>query len=328
VSRIAILGAGALGTALCIALHKRDRTLTLWTVESDVASTLQRSHENAKYLPGFLISPTIHVTLDLAAALEEAEVAVVAVPSHAVREVARLAAPLLLEKAIIVCASKGLEDATWLRMSQVIREEMTPADALSVVALSGPCLAPELARGADAAVDVACETLQAARQAKRLMATAHFRMRPGTDVAGVEAGGAFKNAYAVGSGIGEGLGWGMNERSAYLTKALSEMARLGSALGARRSTLYGLSGLGDLAVTCFSPSSRNRRLGEELARGRHLRDILSAMVSVAEGVAAARAAHAIAGRDRLRLPIVETLHQILHEGAEPASLQRALNRAV
>jgi len=327
VSRIAILGAGALGTAMAIALQKRDRSLILWTVESDVADSLHRTHENSKYLPGFLISPTVKVTLDVAEALEDADVALVTVPSHAVREVARSAAPLIPETTILVCAAKGLEDATWKRMSEVIREELSPEVPVPIVALSGPCLAPEMARGGVSAVDLACETSAAARRAKSFLATSKLRMRPMTDIAGVEAGGSFKNAYAIGAGIGDGLGWGMNERAAYLTKALSEIGRLASALGARRSTLSGLSGLGDLVVTSMSPHSRNRRLGEELARGRHLKEILSSTVNVTEGVAASRAAHAIAAQNRLRLPISQALHSILHENAEPKSLERALKSA-
>jgi glycerol-3-phosphate dehydrogenase (NAD(P)+) len=327
VPRIAILGAGALGTALAIALQKRDRSLALWTVEADVAETLHRSHENTKYLPGFLISPTVHVTLDLGEALEDAEAALIAVPSHAVREVARSLGPLIPESSLVICAAKGLEDGSWKRMSQVIREELPPAFPVSVVALSGPCLAPEMARGGVSAVDVACETGSAARRAKALLATSKLRLRPMTDIIGVEAGGTFKNAYAVGAGIGDGMGWGMNERAAYLTKALSEIARIASALGARRSTLYGLSGLGDLAVTSMSPHSRNRRLGEELARGRHLSEILSATVNVMEGVGAIRAAQAIAAQRRLRLPIANALHAILHDGGDLKLLDRALKSA-
>ncbi|MBI3450534.1 MAG: NAD(P)-dependent glycerol-3-phosphate dehydrogenase [Acidobacteria bacterium] len=323
-SRIAVLGAGALGTAMAIALQKRDRTLSLWTIEADVAESLRRTHENAKYLPGFKISPSVHVTLDCGEAIEDADVVLITVPSHAVRDVARAIAALIPERAVLVCADKGLEEGSWKRMSQVLREEI-PADVpVPIVALSGPCLAPEMARGGVSAVDVACEDPAAARRARSLLATPRFRMRPMTDVAGVEAGGTFKNAYAVGAGIGDGLGWGMNERAAYLTKALAEIARLASSLGARRSTLYGLSGLGDLAVTSMSPHSRNRRLGEELSRGRELKEILSATVNVTEGVAATRAASAIAARHRLRLPIAASLHAILHDGAAPKSLERAL----
>jgi glycerol-3-phosphate dehydrogenase (NAD(P)+) len=312
---------------MAVALQKRDRSLTLWTVEPDVAESLRRTHENSKYLPGFLISPTVHVTIDAAEALEDVEVVLVTVPSHAVREVAKIVAPLIPESAVLVCAAKGLEEGSWKRMSQVLREEMAPDLPVPIVALSGPCLAPEMARGGVSAVDAACESSPSARRARSLLATPKLRMRTMTDVAGVEAGGTFKNAYAVGAGIGDGLGWGMNERAAYLTKALSEIARLASALGARRSTLYGLSGLGDLAVTSMSPHSRNRRLGEELARGRHLKEILSSTVNVTEGVAASRAAHAIAAEHRLKLPIAQSLYAILQEGAEPKSIERALRSA-
>lgn len=324
-SRVAILGAGAFGTALSIALNKRDRSLSLWSIEPEVVQTLKRTHENAKYLQGFLVPPSVHVTLDLADALDDAEAAIITVPSGAVREVARQALRLVPESSVLACAALGLEENSWLRMSQVIRQEMPPDLPVPIVSLSGPCLAPEMARGSASAVDAACETIQASRRARQLIATSKFQLRPTADVAGVESGGTFKNAYAIGAGIGEGMGWGMNARAAYLSRALAEMARLASVLGARRSTIYGLSGLGDLAATSYSPHSRNRKLGEDLARGRSLREILAGMVSVAEGVQAARAAHTLAQEHHLRLPIAEALNAILHDGAEPASMERALS---
>jgi glycerol-3-phosphate dehydrogenase (NAD(P)+) len=324
VPKVAILGAGSLGTALALALPRRDRTLILWSIEPEVVQGLKRSRENQKYLPGFVLSPAVHCTLDLAEALDDADAALLTVPSYAVREVARQVVKLVPDRAVLVCAAKGLEEGTWLRMTQVIRQELPPDLPVPVVAMSGPCLAAEIARGSASAVDAACESIQAARKARHLIATPRFLMKPTADVAGVEAGGTFKNAYAVGAGIGEGLGWGMNERASFLTRALGEMARLASVLGARRATIYGLSGLGDLAVTSFSPHSRNRKIGEELARGRPLREILAGLVSVAEGIAAARSAHTIAQQYHLRLPIAAALDAILHDGAEPKSLEKAL----
>ena len=323
-SRIAILGGGALATALSIALHKRDRTIYLWSVEPEVVSTLQQNHENTKYLPGFLIPPSVHVTLEMSEALDDAEAAVLAVPSFAVREVTRLVVQKIPEHAVLVSATKGLEEGTWRRMSEVIEQELPPDLPISIVAMSGPCLAPELAGGSAAAMDVASVTLEAARRARQLLATSKFRMKPTNDINGIEAGGALQTAYSIGAGIGDGLGWGMNERAAYLSKALAEIARLASALGAKRPTLYGLSGLGDFAATAFSPHSRNRMLGEELARGRTLREAQAGLVSVVEGVNSSRAAHAIATDYHLRLPIAEALYEIIQDGAEAKSLQRAL----
>jgi glycerol-3-phosphate dehydrogenase (NAD(P)+) len=326
-SRIAILGAGALGTALSMALHKRDRSIHMWSVEPDVVSSLQKRHENAKYLPGFLISPSVHVTLEIQEALEDAEAVVLAVPSFAMREVARVLMRHIPENALIVSATKGLEEGTWHRMSEVIEQETPPDLPISVAAMSGPCLAPELAGGSAAALDVASVALDAARRARQLLATHSFRMKPTNDINGVEAGGALQMAYAVGAGIGDGLGWGMNERAAYISKALAEIARIASALGAKRPTLYGLSGLGDLTATAFSPHSRNRMLGEELARGRSLRDAQAGLVSVVEGINTSRAAHTIATDYHLRLPISEALFQVLHEGEEPSLIQKALTSA-
>lgn len=325
--RIAILGGGALGTALSLALHKRDRSIYLWSVEADVVSALRQHHENPKYLPGFLIPPAVHVTQELSEALEDAEAAVLAVPSFAVREVTRMLVKYIPEESVIISATKGLEEGTWKRISELIEEEIPPDLPVSVAAMSGPCLAPELAGGSAAALDVASVTLETARKARQLLSKPNFRMKPTNDINGVEAGGALQTAYAVGAGIGDGLGWGMNERAAYISKALAEIARLASALGGKRPTLYGLSGLGDLTATSFSPHSRNRMLGEEIARGRSLRDAMSGLVSVVEGVNASRAAHSIATDYHLRLPIAEALHRILHDGEEPKLIQKALTAA-
>jgi glycerol-3-phosphate dehydrogenase (NAD(P)+) len=323
-ARIAILGAGALGTALSIALHKRERTIYLWTVESDVVEAIKETHQNSKYLPGALVPPAVHPTLDMAQALQDAEVVVMAVPSFAVKEVAQLTIAHLPDSAIIVSASRGLEEESLRRMSEVIQAELPPDLQLPVAAMSGPYLAPELAQGSTAGVDLACESLSSARQVRQLLSTPKFKLKPTNDIAGVEAGATFNTVFAVGAGIGDGLGWGMNERATYLTKSLAEISRLAAALGGKRPTLYGLSGLGDLTVTAFSPHSRNRTLGEELTRGRGLRDIVSGMVSVVEGVAASKAAHSIAAEHHIRLSITEALYQIVHEGEEPKLLQKAL----
>jgi len=323
-ARIAILGAGALGTALSIALHRRDRTIYLWGIEPDVVAAIKETHQNTKFLPGALIPPAIHTTLNIAEALEDAEVAIVTVPSFAVRDVARLAIPHLPETALVICAARGFEEGTLRRMSEVIQGELPPDLQIPVAAISGPYLAPELARGSPAAVDVACVSLENARRGRQLLTTSNFKLKPTNDIAGLEAGSTFNTVFAVGAGIGDGLGWGMNERAAYLTKALAEIARLAAAVGGKRPTLYGLSGIGDLTVTAFSPLSRNRTLGEELTRGRTLREIVSGMVSVVEGVAASKAAHAIATEHHIRLAITEALHQILHEGGEPKLIQKAL----
>lgn len=323
-SRIAILGTGALGTGLAIALHRRDRTIYSWSIEPDVVQSIRATRENSKYLPGALVPPAVHVTLEIAEALEDAEAALFTVPSYAVRDVARLAVPHLPESAIIVSAVKGLEEESSLRMSEVIEQELPPDLQIPVVAVAGPHLAPELAQGCFAALDAGCLTLDAARRARQLIATTTFRLKPTNDVAGVEAGSTLNTAYSIGAGIGDGLGWGMSERAVYLTKALAEIARLSSALGGKRPTLYGLSGLGDLAAIAYSPFSRNRSLGEEIAKGRSLREVLAGMVSVVEGVAACRAAHRIAAEYHIRLSLAEALYQIIHEDADPKLLQKAL----
>lgn len=323
-SRLAILGAGALGTALSVALHKRDRTIYNWSIEPDVVQAIRSGHENTKYLPGALVPPAIHFTLEIAEALEDAEAVIITVPSYAVREVSRMAVAHLPESAIIVSAVKGLEEESGLRMSEVIAQEFPPDLQVPVVAISGPYLAPELAQGCYAALDAGCEDLDPARRARQLIASPSVRLKPTNDIAGVEAGATFNTSYAIGAGIGDGLGWGVGERAAYISRALAEIARLAAALGGKRPTLYGLSGLGDLAALAYSPFSRNRGLGEEISRGHSLREILSGMVSVVEGVNACRAAHRIASENHIRLPIAEALFRIVHEDADPALFRKAL----
>jgi len=314
-AQVAILGAGSLGTALAAGLYRTGRSFSLWTIEDDVAESLRTYRENVKYLPGIKVPREVRIETDLAAAMEGAGYVLFTVPSHVVREVARRVAPLMTPEAVAVSAAKGLERESLLRMSEVIASELPEPNKTRVAVLSGPSLAPEVGDGVPTGIDGAAMDPEIGRAVKAAFTMKRFRIKLRKDVPGVEAGGTFKNLYAIGAGICDGLSLGHNTKAALLTKALSEMILCARALGGKASTLYGLSGLGDLVVTCSSPRSRNRTLGEHLGRGHKVAEVSRGMVSVTEGVDAAHCAHALAERHRLRVPLAETIHRIL-EGEE------------
>jgi len=308
---VTILGAGSLGTAVSIGLWRSGRRFRLWTVEEDVAESLLTYRENVKYLPGLKVPKEVEITTSLEEGLDGAGIILFAVPSGVVREVARRVAPLAPASAILVSASKGLEKETLLRMSEVIVQEMPDPLKTRIVAMAGPSLAAEVGQELPAGVDLASDDMDVARSVRAALAMKRFRFKLRRDMAGVEAGGTFKNLYAIGAGICDGLGVGDNVKAALLSRAVSEMVACTRALGGKASTLYGLSGLGDLLVTSFSPHSRNRSLGEHLGRGHKVADASHGMVSVTEGVDAAVCARELALKHKLRLPLADVIHRIL-----------------
>jgi len=346
--RIAILGAGNLGTTLGIVLAGgvpgiragRTRDVVLWTIEPDVAREIRERRQNTKYLPGANLPRALGVTTDLAEAVAGVHVLLLTVPSKVVREVARQAGAAIaaaggrspdppsarqpgppdgpgFEAPAVVGGSKGLEASSYLRMSDVIASELPAALRPRVLAMSGPSIAHELARGMPTAVVLASPDARLARAVRRVLQTPVLRFEVSRDVAGVELGGVLKNAYALALGICDGLGLGLNTKAAIISRALPELARLGVALGGKRATFYGLAGLGDLIGTGLSDFSRNRRMGEELVR-RHGRDeALASIPGVVEGLGAANLARELAGRHRLRLPLLEGIASILEGGADP-----------
>ncbi|MGH9868200.1 MAG: NAD(P)H-dependent glycerol-3-phosphate dehydrogenase [Candidatus Polarisedimenticolia bacterium] len=321
--RVAILGAGSLGTALAAGLWKTGRQFSLWTIEEDVAASLRSYRENVKYLPGIKVPREVEITLDLEAALEGATLVIIAVPSHVVRTVARRAAPHVPHGAVVVSTAKGLEQGSLLRMSQVVAEELPEPLRPSIAAVSGPSLAPELGQNIPTGVDVASNDVAAARAVRAALTTRRFRFKVRRDLPGVEAGGTFKNLYAIGAGICDGMQLGQNTKAAMLTRALAEMVVCARALGGKASTLYGLSGVGDLLVTATSGHSRNRTLGEHLGRGHRVADVTRGMVSVTEGVDAAQCAHDLAERNKLRIPLGETIHRIINGEEKPEAIIKA-----
>jgi glycerol-3-phosphate dehydrogenase (NAD(P)+) len=321
-SGIAILGAGSWGTALAVHLARQALPVRLWAREPAVADELQTARTNRAYLPGVAVPVGIEPYREIAAAVSGAEVVVVAVPSHGVRDVVRAARPALLPGAILVSAAKGLEVDSLQRMSQVIAEEV--GGGAPIVVLSGPSFAAEVARGLPTVVLAASTERGAAAEIQERFRGPVFRIYESDDVAGVELGGALKNVIAIAAGVVEGLELGHNSLAALITRGLAEMSRLAAAAGGRRETLAGLSGLGDLVLTCTGDLSRNRRVGIELARGRSLSEILAGMRMVAEGVKTTGAALALGRRHDIELPIAAEMAAVLGGQRTPRAAVEAL----
>ncbi|HEX7120442.1 MAG TPA: NAD(P)H-dependent glycerol-3-phosphate dehydrogenase [Longimicrobiales bacterium] len=314
--QISVLGAGSWGTTLANLLAKKGRPVTLWAHSADVANAIEAKRENPTYLPGIALDARLQATNDMAAAVAGAGVVVSVSPSQYVREVLSGAAPHLAPDALLVSASKGIETSTLRTMAEVIRD-VAPSVASRACYLSGPSFALEVAQEQPTAVTVASEDPEAALRAQELFQTDYFRVYTTDDVRGVELGGALKNVIALAAGMVAGLGLGHNTMAALITRGLAEISRLGIALGASPLTFAGLAGMGDLILTCTGGLSRNRRVGMLLGQGRRLNDILAEMRMVAEGVETARAAHALAARVGVEMPILEEVHAVLFEGRHP-----------
>ncbi len=312
--RCAVVGAGAWGTALADLLARNGHEVKLWAYEPDVVETINRKHENMRFLGGHPLSPSLEAVGDIGRAVDGAELVTLATPSHVLRRIVNSAAGSLPRGAPLVVATKGIENGTLCLMTEVAEQEVPGA---TVVALSGPSFAVEVVSGQPTAVVVASKREQAAATTQRAFSSAYFRAYTHTDVIGVELGGALKNVMAVATGIAEGLGLGFNARAALVTRGLAEMTRLGSALGAQQSTFAGLAGLGDLVLTCTGSLSRNRAVGVELGKGRKLDDVLRDRETVAEGVVTAQSARELAAREGIEMPIVDTVNRVLFEG-QPA----------
>ena len=314
--RTAVLGAGSWGTTLAIVLSENAHEVALWEFDAELANTLARQRENQKFLPGISIPPSIAVTNDLEAALGGAALVLFVVPSHATRETARAARASLGAGVIAVCATKGLEEGTLSRMSEVLRDELH-IDAARIVSLVGPSHAEEVSRRVPTSIVAAGRDAAACAQVQEAFVRPYFRVYTNDDVVGVEIATSLKNSIAIAAGILDGLGFGDNTKAALVTRGLAEISRLGVAMGAAAETFSGLAGVGDLVVTCLSRHSRNRYLGEAIGRGETLEQALAGMVMVAEGVRTTRAAVELGRRHDVELPIIEMVHRVLFEGHDP-----------
>lgn len=314
---ITVIGTGGWGTALAVLLHGNRHQVTLWGRLQEEVEPILVHRENKALLPGVKIPEAITATLDAHAALREAEMVVLAVPSHGMRPICRQLREFLPGKAVLVHVAKGIENETGARMSEVIAAELQR----EVVVLSGPSHAEEVGRGVPTAVVVAGKQAALAQQA---FMNERFRIYTHDDVVGVELGGALKNVIAIAAGCCDGIGFGDNTKAALCTRGVAEMARLGAALGARPETFNGLSGVGDLIVTAFSRHSRNRGFGERLGKGETMEQIVASTKSVAEGVKTAKSVVQLAERLKVDLPISRQVHAILYEGKAPKLAVRDL----
>lgn len=314
---LAVIGAGSWGTALSWLLGSKGIPVRLWVYEPDLVETIARTRINEVYLPGVPLPESIRPTGDLDEALAGVRWLLVVVPCRWLRVTCRRMAVCLPEGATVISAAKGLEVGTGLRPTQVMEDEWKACSPMRLVALSGPNLARELVKGMPAATVVASADEQAAKGAQALLSAPAFRVYTNRDVAGVELGGGLKNIIAIGAGLNDGLGFGDNTKATLVTRGLAEMIRLGEALGARRETFYGLSGVGDLYTTCASRHSRNHTLGFRLGQGETLADITASTPMIAEGIDTTREAYRQAKVHRVEVPITEQIHAILFEGRSP-----------
>ncbi|HEV2306795.1 MAG TPA: NAD(P)H-dependent glycerol-3-phosphate dehydrogenase [Candidatus Acidoferrales bacterium] len=324
--KIAIIGAGGWGTALAIVLarERKSRQISLWARENDVFESLQNARENPAFLPGFKVPEQVEVTCELANALDGATTVIGAMPSAHARAMYSAMLPFLRPAMRFASATKGLEAESLLRASEVMQQVIAPKFALRLSVISGPSFAKEVARGDPTAIVVASTDRNTAKEVQREFSGPTLRLYTNDDVIGVELGGALKNIIAIAAGVAEGLGLGHNTMAALITRGLVEMTRLGTALGARRETLAGLAGLGDLVLTCTGELSRNRFVGCELGRGKKLPEILGAMRMVAEGVGTTSAARRLAHNTGVEMPITEQMFAVLYENRSPKDALREL----
>jgi len=322
----AVLGAGSWGTALAIQLATGGHPTLLWSHRADHVALMQQSRCNAAYLPGIDFPATIEPIAQLAACLERAGDILVVVPSQVFRQTMHLLQPLLREQHRLAWGTKGLEVGSRKLLHQIVQEELGITVPTAVV--SGPTFAQEVARGLPGAITVASKDQQFAAELANALHHGYFRTYTSDDLIGVEVGGAVKNVLAIAAGIADGLNFGINTRAALITRGLAEMMRLGVALGGQRDTFMGLSGLGDLVLTCSDDQSRNRRMGLALGKGKSLAQAKQEIGKVVEGVTTAKAVHDLAQELHVSMPITEQVYRVLYEGLAPReAVQNLMERA-
>lgn len=313
-TKIAILGDGGWGTTLSMLLTKKGYNVFLWSAFFDYAKFLKKTRENVKFLPQFKIPDSVNITSDIKEATANAAIIVVAIPSQFVRKILTQLNSLELSKTIIVSVVKGIEKKTLKRVSEIIKEELN-TDRICV--LSGPTIAFEVAKEMPTSAVAASEDENIVKKVQDVFMTERFRIYTSADVIGVELGGSLKNIIAIATGISDGLGFGTNAKAALFTRGLVEIKRLGIAMEAKEETFNGLSGLGDLMTTCISPYSRNRHVGEEIAKGKKLTEIVQGMEQIAEGIYTTESALELAKRYNVEMPITEQVYKVLFENKNP-----------
>lgn len=323
-TKVTVIGSGAWGTALGHLMAEQGAHVTAWAFESEVVEQINTAHENQTFLPGFPLPETYRATSDLAQALAGTELVLVVCPSHVMRTVMGAAAPHLPAGVPVVSAAKGIENESLMTMSEVLEDVLPIAHHPMLAFLSGPSFAKEVGQKLPTAVSVAARYERVAQQVQAMMAAPYFRIYTSTDVVGIELGGALKNVMAIAAGAADGLGFGYNTVTALITRGLAEVNRLAIRRGANPLTLAGLSGMGDLVLTCMGGLSRNRMVGQKLGQGMTLDEITRDMKQVAEGVKTARSAFRLAQREGVEMPITETVFRMLYEDLPPKHAVGAL----
>jgi len=316
-TKIAVLGAGSWGIGVSVLLHSSQHKISLWEFNPQDMLNLKKEREHKSKLPGILIPAEIEITDQLDQAVKDAEMLVLALPSHTVREVSKKLTRISLNESLIVNLAKGIENDTLCRMSEVLIQELPEKLHNKIVTLSGPSHAEEVSRKMPTSVVIAGIKQESSIEAQKIFMNRYFRVYTSEDLTGVELGGSLKNVIAIGSGICDGLNLGDNAKGALLTRGLAEMVRLGEKLGAKASTFSGLSGMGDLITTCISRHSRNRYVGEHIGKGKTLKETLEGMVMVAEGVKTTKSAYELSLKHKVEMPITRQVYRILFENINP-----------
>lgn len=315
--KIGVVGGGSWGTALASVLAEKGYAIDLWVFEEEVKSQIASHHENRIFLPGVKLSPNVSASNDLRQVAAGKDIVLLVVPSHVMRLVSRSLADAVSERAIVVTASKGIENRTHLTMSGVLRETLPRIAFEKLAVISGPSFAKEVARRLPTVVTVASAGADTAGLVQRTFATSYFRVYTSDDVIGVELGGSIKNVIAIAAGVLDGLQLGLNARAALITRGMTEIRRLGVKLGANPRTFTGLAGYGDLILTCTGDLSRNHTVGKKIGQGRQLEEILSEMRMVAEGVKTAKSVYNLARKLNVEMPIAQATYRLLYEGLSP-----------
>ena len=325
--KIGVVGAGSWGTALANLLALKGYAIDLWVFEDEVISQIEEKRENEFFLPGIQLSTNIVTSRDIQSVAAGKDLLLVVTPSHVMREATQKIHGHISEETVVVTASKGIENNTYLTMTGVLNQTLPDVSTKHLAVLSGPSFAREVAQKFPTAVTVAAKDLSVAGFVQQVFATPHFRVYTNDDVLGVELGGAIKNVIAIASGIVDGLGLGLNTRAALITRGQTEIRRLGVAMGAKPRTFTGLAGIGDLILTCTGTLSRNHTLGQKIGQGMKLKDILADMRMVAEGVKTARSVYNLSRKIKVEMPICEEMYHILYQDLSPeVALHRLMTR--
>jgi glycerol-3-phosphate dehydrogenase (NAD(P)+) len=321
IKKISIIGDGGWGTTLAVYLARQKYAVGLWGAFADNVAQTKKTRENKRFLPGIKIPSQVKLTADIREAISFGDLIVLSTPSEYLADTLIKVRSTDYKDKVFVSVVKGIHPQSFKRNSEIILEHLPK---VKLVVLSGPTIAGELARGIATTAVAACKDIKLAQEVQKIFHSEIFRIYTNTDVVGVEFGGSVKNVIALACGICDGLKLGTNAKAAVLTRGLAEITRLGVTLGGERSTFYGLAGLGDLVTTCFSPSSRNRTVGEALGQGRRIKDILGSMNAVAEGVVTARAVYHLARKKKIEMPIVTEVYRIIFENKPAARAMKDL----